>query len=825
MGNRKLNWLLSLTRGGKDSQAKSRNTSTQIHDGRRSVPEPVSTMLMNTTQTENDRRRSDAPSSSQAKSISSTRTSNRAPEPLDSILSHEHASATQPSSHPRPQALLSPSPRHSTGDESIPISPTHETDSVHSAATPSSSPATMKRLRHHNSSRSRRSARPPTTFSSRSVRTSSTLASQTPLCPTSSPISSPQLTSPNAFPPVITELSTFRPPPRISESDEPSRALPFNHAVSSEQPPLQSFVHPYNAHASIPQSLQNPVLASTSGSEPSTQRTFSRGPFRPPLHPNPPSSPSSSAPPSATPSSLLSLPTSTLPALQHVPANSRPGPPLRTSRLTRDAPSVDNESARTQNRDRQPAHTMSGIDRPANPLFNSPPPATYSASESGRSNDSSVCGDPDTDRSRSRYYRIFGGTNRFALFRRSAARSDGVLTDGTAAAASQMHEANHRHPSDDRVFGTGPQVEPNRPKERSGEEILLKFIRSALGTNAENYTIRLLNKTPITSTESFSYEVHQGTEDSDIDIIRRDLMSGRLFTSGLRLIGGAWCNLLLGDRFAPGGTARQRHELTYRRSMCSCLICMVKSVEIMRAAMTNQERSKGMMTDTSDCESNRASMDVMSTMTSVSRTPLHSAMANFVVLNHLPLRSSLLEIGGSASSKELEIGSVVRLNYRASAKLKFTDEARELFKHMAYTGPISHEEVFRRVTTIGVNYYQYNKGKRERKVYIQGDLIRLPLNVGVVKLGTQPMFLTELGALYCLYRKQIMSIYLGEIVLEGNSLGSFIQTGIRYYIGFGEERGVCPVFANKSLGNARKLGINELLLHHHMVNDLVVKCL
>lgn len=200
-------------------------------------------------------------------------------------------------------------------------------------------------------------------------------------------------------------------------------------------------------------------------------------------------------------------------------------------------------------------------------------------------------------------------------------------------------------------------------------------------------------------------------------------------------------------------------------------------------------------------------------------------MANFVVKTRLPSLDALKLIGASSSSRELEIGTVVRLNYRASAKLKFTNDVKELFGHFAYTGPISHEEVYRRVTTIGVHYYLYNKGKKERKVYIQGELIRLPVQVGVVKLGTQPMYFDELGATFCLHRKQIMSIYVGEIVLEGNSLGSFIKTGISYYIGFGEERGVCAVYPNKSVGKARKLGINELLLHHHMVDDLEVRCI
>ena len=85
------------------------------------------------------------------------------------------------------------------------------------------------------------------------------------------------------------------------------------------------------------------------------------------------------------------------------------------------------------------------------------------------------------------------------------------------------------------------------------------------------------------------------------------------------------------------------------------------------------------------------------------------------------------------------------------------------------------------------------------------------------------MYFSELGATFCLYRKQIMSINVGEIVLEGNSMGSFIKKGILSYIGFGE-RGVCTVYPNKTVGKARKLGVNELLLHHHMVEDLEVKC-
>lgn len=421
-----------------------------------------------------------------------------------------------------------------------------------------------------------------------------------------------------------------------------------------------------------------------------------------------------------------------------------------------------------------------------------------------------------------------GRPTRFIFRRRtrsSKADDDNVnvanVSGGRRGMRAMRHDETPVH-VDEEYFGATQHDDRGRNSDLSrGEEVLLRFLRNTLGPKAQNLAVRLMNKTPITSSTNFSYVIHQGTEDSDLEIIRRDLTSGRLYSSGVRLIGGGWCNLLLGDRFTTGSSTRQRHELTYRRSSCSCINCRVRTADLLQRQRENLSPGDTI----SDTDSNGLSAELLSTMSSTSRTPTHSAMANFVVKYRLPSTDALKKIGASSSTRELEIGTVVRLNYRASAKLKFTEDVRELFGHHAYTGPITHEEVYRRVTTIGVHYYLFNKGKKERKVYIQGDLIRLPVQVGVVKLGTQPMYFDELGATFCLLRKQIMSIYVGEIVLEGNSLGSFIKTGIHYYIGFGEERGVCPVYPNKTLGKARKLGINELLLHHHMVEDLEVRCI
>lgn len=217
----------------------------------------------------------------------------------------------------------------------------------------------------------------------------------------------------------------------------------------------------------------------------------------------------------------------------------------------------------------------------------------------------------------------------------------------------------------------------------------------------------------------------------------------------------AWASLLLGDKFTDGGSRRQVHELTYTRTYCTCLICHIrlaraKSVE--NAAL--EENSGSIVSSTS------------------SYTPANSAMANFVRPYSLPVAKEFASIGGLLSWRELEIGTILRLNSRAAAKLRFTDDMRDIFSHLCYTGPWSHEEVYRKVTTMGVNYYLYNKGKKERKVYLQGDLVQLPIEMGVVKLGTRPLRMDEVGAYFVLYRKQVMKLYVGELVLEGNSFGS-----------------------------------------------------
>lgn len=387
-----------------------------------------------------------------------------------------------------------------------------------------------------------------------------------------------------------------------------------------------------------------------------------------------------------------------------------------------------------------------------------------------------------------------------------------TLPTGPARTGTRSEKADH-------YFGS-EQFDEGLPQNglRQGEEVLLTFLQRTLGARGRDIAARLLNLTPITSKQYFSYVISQTTEDSDIQIILRDLESGALYSQGRRLVAGSWCSLLLGDRFQSGSSKKQRHELTYRRSFCSCIVCRVKIEKAFQAEMEGSG-----MGNKREGHAHRSSFSSISA--AQERTSQNSAKANFVGKTFLPSLQQLNLIGARTAKRDLEIGSLIRLNYRNSARLKFTKEFKDLFGNFAYTGPIAHEQLYRKVTTIGTNYYQFNKGKKERRVYIHGELVTLPVQMGIVKLGSQPTCVDERGATFILYCKQEVSIFVGDIVLEGNSLGSFIHTNIPFYIGFGEEKGASPVFPNKRLGKPRKLGINELLLHHHMVSDLEVNCI
>lgn len=227
-----------------------------------------------------------------------------------------------------------------------------------------------------------------------------------------------------------------------------------------------------------------------------------------------------------------------------------------------------------------------------------------------------------------------------------------------------------------------------------------------------------------------------------------------------------WATLLFGSRFSTNGAhARRsrRHFLKYIRTSCTCLRCIVEQI--------SARGDTSMPTPFHSLHSSQQfvpSSLLLSSSEQIAYTPNTSALANFVRPCAIPSNHLLRRISCGETDALLQIGTILRLHSRAAAKLSFTDEMKSIFSHLSYSGPLTHEMMYREVTTIGVDYYQFNKGLRSRHVYIKGKQISLPIEMGVVKLGTRPLHLDELGSRYILYRRQTMQIYTGQLVLQGN---------------------------------------------------------
>lgn len=160
--------------------------------------------------------------------------------------------------------------------------------------------------------------------------------------------------------------------------------------------------------------------------------------------------------------------------------------------------------------------------------------------------------------------------------------------------------------------------------------------------------------------------------------ICRDSMSGRMYASCLLLERNAGWDPLLEDRFVPGSTSGERHKMIYRHSMCSCLICTVKSLEVIRFAINAGYAYAGIELDTLVTDNNPSSINVARKMGKLMGSTLDSAAINFIILNWLPSRETLLAIGDSAVRKELQIRPVALLCSRALAKLDSANGVREI---------------------------------------------------------------------------------------------------------------------------------------------------
>lgn len=353
----------------------------------------------------------------------------------------------------------------------------------------------------------------------------------------------------------------------------------------------------------------------------------------------------------------------------------------------------------------------------------------------------------------------------------------------------------------------------------SGDHTLLGFV-SLLGSKAENLTIRFLNKTPSRAGCHFSYIIKQGTEEEDLRAVERDLTSGRLHRHGLALQGGAWSRLLLGPRFAVGASRKQVHELTYRRSSCTCLVCLIqrKRLEIrnknrlqvekkekqcnikssktssLKYGTLHHHRASGQLSETGpepivsersystpsfkrgkldgdaladESESllnfdigNRSETDLHSnanpfTTFYPSFAPEYHLKANALQCMQLPVVDDLEKyLNADVREGEIELGTVFRSHARVSSKIRFCDEVRPMLEEVAFSGPVSTQTLTEKLIFYSNEHFKNFKGKRARKVFLRGVVVKLPIEVGVVKVLQRSMHTHENSAKFVLYGRQ-----------------------------------------------------------------------
>lgn len=139
----------------------------------------------------------------------------------------------------------------------------------------------------------------------------------------------------------------------------------------------------------------------------------------------------------------------------------------------------------------------------------------------------------------------------------------------------------------------------------------------------------------------------------------------------------------------------------------------------------------------------------------------------------LPITADLKRLGAAVTRENLHVGTLGRLQARSGARLAIAAGVRDLFGHPAFSGPVAMERVCCDVAAVGVDFYQCHRGAKQRKVYLHGEVVTLPLQMGVVQLGDQGAFRREeSGAEFVMFRQQVVTIVKGQLVLEGNTPAS-----------------------------------------------------
>jgi hypothetical protein len=427
-------------------------------------------------------------------------------------------------------------------------------------------------------------------------------------------------------------------------------------------------------------------------------------------------------------------------------------------------------------------------------------------------------------------------------------RRRGAETErGERARPTDDAETDHRRvtvntaaPAYEPLFGAAadaPSAYARASARDPRDHLVLSWIRAYLGPRAEAAAVRVKNKTPSKAGCHYLYTIQHGYEQQDLMEIDNAMSSGRLYRSGMLLLGGAWSRLLLGPRFALGASKKQIHELNYKRSVCICLPCQIARIHLAQAG-TPQETTRTSTAATIDTCTTAATGSSVSAMHSSSSTTdnnlvevldveydedpssdsrirdatdrAHSlptfAAKRASVATSVGMNETSLLGGGSMSMKfltsvapkyfsdgalhrdivpdieqqpdfvhrvplpspvhmknylgaevhpgEICIGELIGLHRPKSTKLALSNDVKFLFAEDAYCGPTPADRFTANLIAKATDYYKLKRGKRSRKVFLRGSLVKLPLEVGAIKSPTLPTISHELGAAFVLYARQ-----------------------------------------------------------------------
>lgn len=349
---------------------------------------------------------------------------------------------------------------------------------------------------------------------------------------------------------------------------------------------------------------------------------------------------------------------------------------------------------------------------------------------------------------------------------------------------------------------------PGRP---SGTVLLRQFI-STLGPRAEASLSRgwVNGGTAVNAANEWEYVFRQGRDAQDLATIRHHL-NGRLLCSGGRLQAGAWTRLLCGSDYTVAPAKRQIHLLVFTLVYCPCLKCRIVA---MRADLGLDDVDE-MLAD-AEMGNEFVEMELPSHLNHVNVYPGYDPAvrirrtATFV---DLPSVEEFQLIGESLGKHEFELGLVSKINGR-SCRVQFAPFAKQFFSDQKYCGDFSMNQVLHKVAEKAKHHYRKHKGKTERRFYVHGTLVKFLLDgCGLALHTSQNNTQTQVSPIGTLYRKQVMSVFIGELALE-DSFGSFLQMDAPFYLGFGQDKeGAQTVYSDGSMGEPRYLGINELRTH------------